>query len=152
VRERRSRRFRYRAWSENATLSDSETSEDGCVAVTEDRQSRVPPRFWLYGFVCRSDKRYLAANLFSVILVGRAVVSLVFFAKGGDVDTNPNAIPTLIVISAAGTLIAFGSLTLSVSLWWRTTRPARWRGLKLLWVLCAVLLLIEWTVTLGSSG
>jgi hypothetical protein len=120
--------------------------------VNDDRQSRVLPRFWRYGFVCRSDKRYLAASLFSVILVGRAGVSLVFFAKGGDAYTNPNAIPTFIVISALGTLVAFGSLILSVSLWWRTTRPERWRGLKLLWVLCAVLLLIEWTLALGSSG
>jgi hypothetical protein len=120
--------------------------------VTGDLQSQVPPRFQRHGFVWRGNKRYLAAVLLSVMLVGRAGVSLVFFARGGNTYTNPNAVHALIVVSALGTLVAFSLLILSASSWWHATRPARWQALKILWALCAVLLLIEWTVALGSSG
>lgn len=100
----------------------------------------------------RSKKRHLAAALLSAILVARAGVSLVFFATGGNEYSNPNAIPVLIAVSALGTLVALGALILSASSWGHATGPARWRVLKILWALCAVLLVIEWTLALGSSG
>jgi hypothetical protein len=119
--------------------------------VTGDSQPQVSLPFRRNGFV-RSNKRYLTAILLSVVLTGRAAVSLVFFASGGNGYTNPNAIPALIAVSALGALVAFGSLILSASSRWQTTGPARWQALKILWVLCAALLAIEWIVALGSSG
>lgn len=100
----------------------------------------------------RGNKRYLAASLVSFILVVRAAVSLVYFANGGDSYTNPKAIPTLIVVSALGTVAAIAALIFSSYPLWGAGATRSGRALKILWGLCAVLLLIEWTVALGSSG
>lgn len=99
----------------------------------------------------RPRLRYLGAILFSAVLAGYSGLALVFFAEGGTVYVNPDALPDLVVVSALRTLIAFGSLILSVSQI-SGARRERWRTLRALWALCFLLLLIEWTVAFGSSG
>jgi hypothetical protein len=121
------------------------------ATLTGDHQTELPSHRRRPLLALWRNRRHVAATLLSVILLGHAAVSLVFFVAGGDVYINQEALPDLVVVSGLRTLIAFGSLILSVSQI-SGARRERWRTLRALWALCLVLILIEWVVSLGSSG
>jgi uncharacterized membrane protein len=97
-------------------------------------------------------RRRVAAVALSAVLLARAGASLIFLAAGGNRYTNQTARPTLVAISAVATLVALISVILSASSCRHARRSAPWRALKGLWLLSLLLLLLEWTLGLASSG
>lgn len=95
--------------------------------------------------------RPVATTLVSVLFVARAGISLVYFAGGGDASINRNAHATLVVVASLGTCVALGALVVSASEWGGARAPRRGL-LGVLWLVCVLLMLIEWILSLASSG